>query len=83
MSDDLPLGRPVNAPMHYDPAVLRSIERRTARRGMGIGEELPFSGEDVWNCYELSWLSPSGLPRAGVLTVRVPASRRGSSRASP
>lgn len=72
MGDDLPLGRRVDAPLRYDPSVLRSIDRRTARREMGIGDKLPFSGEDVWNCHELSWLSPSGLPRAGVLTVRVP-----------
>ena len=60
-------------PTHYDPAVLRCIERRPARRGMGIGDQPPFIGEDVWNCYELSWLAPSGLPRIGVLTLRVPA----------
>ena len=40
---------------------------------MGIRDPLPFSGEDVWNGYELSWLAPSGLPRAAVLTMRVPA----------
>ena len=73
MRDDLPLGRRVAAPTRYDPAVLRFIERRPARCGMGIGDEPPFTGEDVWNCYELSWLAPSGLPRIGVLTLRVPA----------
>ena len=25
-----------------------------------------------WHCYELSWLKPGGLPRIGVLTLRVP-----------
>jgi len=73
MSDDLPLGRPADYPNRYDPAVLRRIERRVARERIGLGHPLPFTGEDVWNCYELSWLSPSGPPRIGVLEVRVPA----------
>lgn len=77
MVDDLPLGRRVAAPTRYDPSVLRSIERRPARRAMGIADELPFTGEDVWNCYELSWLSPSGLPRGAVLKIRVPAESTG------
>ena len=73
MNDDLPLGRSVPYPTRHDPSVLRRIERRVARQRIAIGEELPFTGEDVWNCYELSWLAPSGLPCAGVLTLRVPA----------
>lgn len=73
MNDDLPLGRRVAYPANYDPSVLRTIQRRTARQEIGIGDPLPFQGEDVWNCYELSWLIPSGLPRVGILTLRVPA----------
>ncbi|MDE0658244.1 MAG: NADPH-dependent 7-cyano-7-deazaguanine reductase QueF [Gammaproteobacteria bacterium] len=72
MNDDLPLGRRVAYLGSYDPSVLRTIERRTARERIGIGDPLPFLGEDVWNCYELSWLEPSGLPRVGVLTLRFP-----------
>ena len=73
MNDDLPLGRNVAYPTCYDPSALRRIERRVAREEIGIPENLPFVGEDVWNCYELSWLASSGLPRVGVLTLRVPA----------
>lgn len=73
MNDDLPLGRGVAYPDNYDPSVLRTIQRRTARQEIGIGDPLPFQGEDVWNCYELSWLTSSGLPRVGILTLRVPA----------
>lgn len=73
MNDDLPLGRRVAYPANYDPSVLRTIQRRTGRQEVGIGDPLPFQGEDVWNCYELSWLTPSGLPRVGILTLRVPA----------
>ena len=69
---DLPLGRRVDTPRHYDPSVLRGIERRVARQQIGIAAPVPFLGEDVWNCYEFSWLAPTGLPRIGVLTLRVP-----------
>jgi 7-cyano-7-deazaguanine reductase len=30
------------------------------------------AGEDVWNCYELSWLDMRGAPRRGILELRVP-----------
>ena len=72
MNDDLPLGRRVDHPRDRDASVLRSIGRRTARQAIGIADPPPFLGEDVWNCYELSWLAPSGLPRVGVLTLVVP-----------
>ena len=73
MNDDLPLGQRVAYPRTYDPSVLRTIERCAARQKIGIGDPLPFLGEDVWTCYELSWLAPSGLPRVGILTLRIPA----------
>lgn len=72
MNRDLPLGQRVDYPKHYDRSVLRSIERRVAREQIGIHEPLPFEGEDVWNCYEFSWLAPTGVPRGGILTLRVP-----------
>ena len=70
--NDLPLGRRVSHPTRYDPAVLRTIERRAGRAAIGVDAALPFVGEDVWTAYELSWLSAGGLPRIGVATVRVP-----------
>ena len=70
--DDLPLGKRVVAPRTYDPSVLRGIRRAEGRRESGIVRTLPFVGEDVWRGYELSWLQPSGVPRNGVLTLRVP-----------
>ncbi len=72
MDHDLPLGRPVDYPKRYDPSVLRRIERRSGREALGIPVTLPFTGEDVWRCYEFSWLAPTGVPRVGVLTMRVP-----------
>lgn len=72
VSGDLPLGKRVAYPRGREPSVLRGIERAPARAAIGVGEPLPFAGEDVWNGYELTWLAPSGLPRIGVVTVRVP-----------
>ena len=69
---DLPLGKPVQAPRRLDRTVLRAIDRTAAREILGLGTPLPFRGEDVWRCYELSWLRPDGLPRIGVLTLRIP-----------
>lgn len=40
---------------------------------MGIRGPAPFVGEDVWTGYELSWLSPAGVPRVGALRLRVDA----------
>ena len=71
ISDDLPLGRSVGYRTTRDPSVLRGIARAPARANIGLGDPLPF-GEDLWNAYEFSWLAPSGLPRIGVLTARVP-----------
>ena len=69
---DLPLGKPADALRGVAPSVLRPIDRAAARESLGIAGSLPFNGEDVWRCYELSWLRPGGLPRIGVLTLRIP-----------
>ena len=72
LSEDLPLGKPTMYPSRYDPSVLRALDRAAPRSELGIGSALPFLGEDVWNAYELTWLGSAGLPRVGVLTLRVP-----------
>ena len=73
-TDDLPLGKQVEAPRRVDPSVLRAIDRGVARERLGLVGPLPFVGEDMWRCYELSWLRPGGLPDVGVLTLRIPCS---------
>lgn len=59
---------------HYDPTLLDPIARATSRSGLGISDELPFQGEDIWNAYELSWLDSMGKPQVAIAEVRVPAS---------
>ena len=39
------------------PDTLKSIVRADQRSTIGLNtNDLPFMGEDVWNCYEFSWL---------------------------
>jgi 7-cyano-7-deazaguanine reductase len=69
---DIPLGRDTSYVDTYTPSLLRSIEREHARRVSGIAAPLPFHGEDLWTCYELSWLNAKGKPEVAVLELRVP-----------
>ena len=70
---DLPLGKTTEYVSNYTPSLLRSIDRETYRNTLGLGEEPPFYGEDLWNCYELSWLGPEGKPEVAALRVQVPS----------
>ncbi|KAG8460050.1 hypothetical protein KFE25_014195 [Diacronema lutheri] len=68
------LGEKVGTPDAYDPSQLFPVPRARGRTPLGLGingAPLPFTGEDVWNCYELSWLMPNGVPRRRVLELRV------------
>jgi 7-cyano-7-deazaguanine reductase len=56
------LGQQVAYPDRYDPSLLRSIPRIVGRNNIGLGIELPFTGTDRWNCYELTWLNQRGQP---------------------
>lgn len=68
----LPLGREVSYPTDYDPGLLCPVPRTPKRRELGVGEELPFTGVDIWNAYELSWLTPKGKPVVAMGEFRVP-----------
>ncbi len=59
----------------YAPALLYPISRQLQREKIGIKEsaDLPFSGREVWNGYEFSWLSSSGKPVIGIIQFEVPA----------
>jgi 7-cyano-7-deazaguanine reductase len=71
---DLPLGRQAFASISYDPNQLRSVSRKIAREDIGIVDNspLPFFGEDVWNCWEVSWLDSNGKPVIAVAEIRIP-----------
>ncbi len=65
------LGQSTEYPDHYDPAQLTPIARNHNRQKLGIGHELPFMGEDLWNAYELSWLDPKGKPQVAIGVIRI------------
>lgn len=69
---DLPLGQDVSYPTAYDPTLLFPIARDQARTQIGIkAEALPFMGWDLWNAYEMSWLTPQGMPQVAMLRLTV------------
>ncbi len=70
---NLPLGRETDYPHKYAPDVLFPIARAASRDGLGIGDALPFSGVDIWNAWDLTWLGPGGLPRVATAEIYVPA----------
>lgn len=72
--DASPLGKPVAYSGQHDARLLHPIPRAPLRAALGIGEELPFTGVDLWNAYELSWLDSRGKPRVALAELRVPAS---------
>ena len=74
-SHELPLGRPVDYPRHYDAGLLFPIARSVGRTALGMPDAgaLPFAGRDRWHAYELSWLDARGKPVVEVATFSVPA----------
>lgn len=68
-----PLGRDTVYPRHYDRRLLFAIDRAAQRQALRLADELPFTGEDIWTAYELSWLDGRGKPQVALATFRVPA----------
>lgn len=72
---DAVLGQRVTYPQRYSPEVLVAVPRQLNRAGLGIRDDaLPFAGADAWHAYEVSCITNSGLPTAGVMKIVVPCS---------
>lgn len=57
------LGKISATPEKYDASLLFRIPRSENRLRYGlVNDNLPFAGVDVWNCYEVSFLTTKGLP---------------------
>lgn len=74
---DSPLGRKSEYTSTYTPSLLCPIPRWDSREMLEWdGDEMPFRGIDIWNCYELTWLDMKGKPLAAVLEIQVPFNSR-------
>ena len=71
---DSPLGKASDYVATYTPSLLFPIPRTAKWAELGLtAQTLPYQGVDLWNCYELSWLTPSGKPRVAIGEFAIPA----------
>lgn len=69
-----PLGKSSEYIATYTPSLLFPIPRAAKWAELGLtAETLPYQGVDFWNCYELSWLLPSGKPVVAIGEFSIPA----------
>ncbi len=74
---ELPLGKATPYPEQYAPDALCRIDRAENRRRIGLGPALPFSGVDIWNAWDLTWLGEDGKPHTATAEIRIPADSPG------
>ncbi|MBC8650970.1 NADPH-dependent 7-cyano-7-deazaguanine reductase QueF [Pseudomonas sp. MTM4] len=69
-----PLGKTSAYVATYSPEQLFPIPRAPKWAELGLTvDTLPYRGVDIWNCYELSWLLPSGKPVVAIGEFSIPA----------
>ena len=69
-----PLGKASEYVATYTPALLFPIPRAAKWAELGLtAQTLPYQGVDLWNCYELSWLTPSGKPVVAIAEFAIAA----------
>ena len=69
-----PLGKSSEYIATYSPQLLFPIPRTAKWAELGVtAQTLPWQGVDYWNCFELSWLLPSGKPVVAIGEFAIPA----------
>ncbi|MBA1202059.1 NADPH-dependent 7-cyano-7-deazaguanine reductase QueF [Pseudomonas capeferrum] len=69
-----PLGKASEYIATYTPSLLFPIPRTAKWAELGVtAQTLPWQGVDYWNCFELSWLLPSGKPVVAIGEFAIPA----------
>lgn len=66
------LGKKAQYEANYNPDKLFPIPRKAKRDEIGVGNNLPFHGVDLWNHYEVSWLNEKGKPMVAVVEIIYP-----------
>lgn len=74
--NNLELGHKSNYLLNYSPQILQPIPRSLNRESLGITNNVPFLGFDVWNLYEISFLNKNGKPIVAVGTLKIPANSK-------
>jgi len=74
---DIPLGKSTAYPERYAPDALFRISRDENRSRLRSAGALPFSGVDIWNAWDLTWLGESGKPHVATAEIRIPADSPG------
>ncbi|MFC3121923.1 NADPH-dependent 7-cyano-7-deazaguanine reductase QueF [Agaribacter flavus] len=69
---NLSLGKIVEYPSHYTPEVLQAVPRSIGRKNISLNSPLPFTGVDIWNAYEVSWLNTKGKPMVAIVECTIP-----------
>lgn len=64
----IPLGKKIKNGSVYNPKLLFPILRKDYRDRINI-KDIYFNGYDIWNSYELSWLSNNGKPEVRILQI--------------
>ena len=69
------LGKETEYDSPYNPKLLFPLSRQQNRESLNLpsSKALPFHGEDLWTCYELSWLDRRGKPCVAIAYFRIPA----------
>ncbi len=70
--NDLHLGKQSAYQSRYNPKLLTPVPRAFNRDTLGV-DPLPFTGVDIWNCYEISWVNDKGKPCVALGRLQVPA----------
>lgn len=65
---DNPLGKQNHYPDSYCPDLLFPIERKENRQNLAIDAKI-FTGYDIWNAYEVSWLNKNGKPQVCLMRL--------------
>ena len=63
-----PLGKKTEYSDQYDNSLLFAIERAKIRNSSNYN----IQGYDIWNGYELSWLTPKGKPEIALIEIIIP-----------
>ena len=68
----LKLGQQTKYAEKYDRTLLQPVPRRLNRDQLNITATQPFTiGADIWTAYEISWLTPKGVPQVAIADVSI------------